>query len=90
MCDKLGELHKKEQLNVDVTLQIPLATSNLDIQTQEQAGEEKDEAEEHSNVHMVTIDTVPHEGEKDKDVPKWLNFTFEKKKKVVLPKFTFQ
>lgn len=33
---------------------------------------------------------MPHEGEKDKDVPQWLNFTFKKKKKVVLPKVTLQ
>lgn len=39
---------------------------------------------------MVIVDIVPHEGEKDKDVPQWLNFTFEKKKKVVLPKVTLQ
>lgn len=42
-------------------------------------------------MHIVTTDIVPHEGDKDKDVPQWLEFTFEKKKrKVVLPKVTLQ
>lgn len=39
---------------------------------------------------MITVNIVPHEGEKDKDVPQWLKFTFEKKEKVVLPKVTLQ
>lgn len=42
-------------------------------------------------MHIVTIDIVPHEGHKDKDVPQRLEFTFNKnKRKVVLPKVTLQ
>lgn len=40
---------------------------------------------------MITTDIVSHEGDKDKDVPQWVEFTFEKKRrKVVLPKVTLQ
>lgn len=90
--DKLRELHRQQELNVDIALQASLArqiASPKDPKHIEE--EEKDEEEEQSDVHIVTANIMPHKGEKDKDVPQWLDFTFKKKKrKAELPKVTLQ
>ncbi|XP_059070820.1 uncharacterized protein LOC131860423 [Cryptomeria japonica] len=90
--DRMGELHKQQQLNVDIAIQTNLACQIASPQDPEHTkAEEKEEVEEQSDVHIVTADIVPHEGDKDKDAPQWLDFTFERKKsKVVLPKVTLQ
>lgn len=92
VSDKLGELHKQQQLNVDTALKASLAHQIASPQEPKNAEEEeKYEAKEKLDVHIVIANIVPHEGDKDKDVPQWLNFSFEKKKsKVVLPKVTLQ
>lgn len=48
VSDKLGELHKQKELNIDIalqTIQVQLGTSTQGIQILEQEEEEKDEAE---------------------------------------------
>lgn len=63
ISDRLGELHRKQQLNIDITLQtsqVQLETSTQNILIPEQEEGEKDDAEEQSKVHMVTVDIMPH------------------------------
>lgn len=38
----------------------------------------------------MTANIIVKEGDKDEDTSQWLSFTFEKKKKVVLPNLTLQ
>lgn len=92
VSDRLGLFHKQQHLNIDIALQTSLARQIASPQGPKKIEEEeKDEAEEHSDVHIVTADIVPHEGDKDKDVPQWLELTFKKKKrKLVLPKVALQ
>ncbi|XP_059077905.1 uncharacterized protein LOC131876503 [Cryptomeria japonica] len=90
--NKLGELHKKQHLNTNISLQMNLAhqvTSPHDLE--ETNPEERDEAKEQAEVHIVIADIVSHQGDKDQDIPHWLEFTFEKKnRKEDLPKVTLQ
>lgn len=46
---------------------------------------------EQAKVHVITTDIVPHQDDKDDDIPQWLEFTFGKKKrKAKLSKVTLQ
>ncbi|XP_057827534.2 uncharacterized protein LOC131038938 [Cryptomeria japonica] len=63
VSDRLGELHKKQQLNIDIALQTNLARQIASPQGPKHTEEEeKDEAEEQSDVYIMTADIVPHEG----------------------------
>lgn len=83
---KLGELHKQRALQTNLARQV---TSPQDHGRTE--AEERDEEEEQVEVHVITVDIVSHQGDKDEDMPQWLEFTFEKKKrKEELPQVTLQ
>lgn len=70
ITDRLGELHKQQQLNVNIALQTNLARQVAFPQDLEHTeAKEKNEGEEWSDVHIVTTNIVPHKGDKDKDVP---------------------
>lgn len=77
---KLGDLHKQKALQDNLTRQVIPPQDPRQMEAKEQA-----------EVHVITSDIVSHQGDKDVDIPQWLEFTFGKKKrKEELSKVTLQ
>lgn len=84
--DKLGELKKQQALQTNLSHQV---IPPQDLEQKE--AEERDEAEDQVEVHVITTNIVSHQGDKDQEILQWLEFTFKKKKKKEeFPKVTLQ
>ncbi|XP_059068859.1 uncharacterized protein LOC131859285 [Cryptomeria japonica] len=95
--EKLEEL-AKEQLEEENQQQPPMQSNELKEQPQaehheeeeEQKKEEEREQEQVTQSYAMTAQVTPQGGKQDSNVPRWLGFNFERKRKIVLSKVTLQ
>lgn len=95
VSEKLEKIARQKQPDPYQILQASLGQQVAQIQQSspthpDQQEHQEEEQEQNVEAHRITVDVTMQGGEQDDSMPRWLNFTFKKKSKVILLDITLQ